>query len=340
MLKYIYIFIAIFTPLLSGCDRSLSPSDKPSKLKTLPQPYIFKSDKAPIKATIALSSSKLSLLDTLSLTVTIESDHSVIVRPFFLPPSTYAPLNLIRTPKHKKKWSEDNKSFIQSWIYQLEPLSSGSYALAPFEIFFQLKKDKPTDQSTWKLHRIKTSSIPYIITPGVISPDKKIRDIKGFILVPFNFTPMVISLSVIVVLFLLIQWVRYQLLKNERSTPEKRASSYKQTALEELRKLEQQEFNSADELKNLHTKLSDIIRKYIENDFKIPAREQTTEEFIRQITTFEPFSFSQRKSLTQFLNLADLVKFATFSPEQNASREALQQAKDFVTSTSRETDGV
>ena len=107
-------------------------------------------------------------------------------------------------------------------------------------------------------------------------------------------------------------------------------------ALDELDCLEQKDLIGKQAFDQLHTELSAILRRYLENYFQIKAQEQTTEEFIVEISESKQFSGEWRNMLQQFLRLADLVKFATFEPGADISRGAVRDVRSFIVKTGRQ----
>ena len=87
---------------------------------------------------------------------------------------------------------------------------------------------------------------------------------------------------------------------------------------------------SRDDVKVFYVRLTAIVRKYIENSTGVHAPEQTTEEFLREIGAGERFARDERQRLKDFLESADLVKFARFLPQASDVQEAYDRARRFV----------
>ena len=106
-------------------------------------------------------------------------------------------------------------------------------------------------------------------------------------------------------------------------------------ALEKLDKLKSEKLWQDGKLKLYHTTLSEIIREYIENRFKIQAMEQTTDEILygfRNVAIDE----DSKAQLKQLLILSDMVKFAKEQPLPNENEMSLECAYNFVNGTKRE----
>jgi hypothetical protein len=84
-----------------------------------------------------------------------------------------------------------------------------------------------------------------------------------------------------------------------------------------------------------HSRLTDILREYIENRFKIQAMEQTTDEILFGFRNAAVDEESKHK-LKQVLSLADLVKFAKEQPLPNENESSLSNVYDFIHGTKRE----
>ena len=103
--------------------------------------------------------------------------------------------------------------------------------------------------------------------------------------------------------------------------------------LNQLRSLIRSAANNQ-ELYNGFAELSDIIREYLEERFSLPATRQTTDEFMATLGNYRlPLSVVQRQNLRDFLNSADLVKFAKAAPDPVLLENAVNKADELVVST-------
>lgn len=82
--------------------------------------------------------------------------------------------------------------------------------------------------------------------------------------------------------------------------------------------------------KELSISLSDVIRRYLEREYVLPAPERTTEEFLRDVNTKNLFSGNALPLLTEFLRLCDLAKFAKHAFSEQEQHSLFQKAKDFL----------
>ena len=103
------------------------------------------------------------------------------------------------------------------------------------------------------------------------------------------------------------------------------------TALEQLKKLDEAEVWQAGNVKEYHSEISEIIRRYTENRFNFIALELATDEIISELKS--KVNNEQLVSITILLKRADLAKFAKSKPEEPENKESMQLAKHFVTQT-------
>ncbi|MDD2402921.1 MAG: hypothetical protein PHV75_04020 [Victivallaceae bacterium] len=88
---------------------------------------------------------------------------------------------------------------------------------------------------------------------------------------------------------------------------------------------------------NLETglgRLCDIVRIYLEKRFKLHTARQTTAEFMNELSrSGGVLPERHRPFLTDFLNSADLVKFAKVPPDEEMLRNAISSASALVNET-------
>lgn len=79
--------------------------------------------------------------------------------------------------------------------------------------------------------------------------------------------------------------------------------------------------------------VSDAVRVYVEERFRLRAPERTTEEFLRDLQVTPHLSGEQKQTLASFLEQCDLVKFARFEPAEAALRDLHETALRLVHET-------
>jgi hypothetical protein len=77
-------------------------------------------------------------------------------------------------------------------------------------------------------------------------------------------------------------------------------------------------------------RVSDILRRYVMEQFDLPMTRQTSVEFLNAISTGANFSDEEKTLLADFLNRCDLIKFARYEATPADSRLLLDEARQFV----------
>lgn len=86
------------------------------------------------------------------------------------------------------------------------------------------------------------------------------------------------------------------------------------------------------EHKAFHSRITDIVRGYLEERFKVPALERTTDDLLLELRT-SPIPPELQQQLANMLRLADLVKFAKAVPGPTENERMLAGAREFIKAT-------
>jgi len=90
---------------------------------------------------------------------------------------------------------------------------------------------------------------------------------------------------------------------------------------------------SAGTMDAFYVKLSLLVRTYLEDRFGLRSPELTTQEFLTEMGRSPDLARSHQKLLRDFLERADLVKFAGYRPEAAAVSESIAGAQRFLEET-------
>jgi len=125
-------------------------------------------------------------------------------------------------------------------------------------------------------------------------------------------------------------WLYYQRRKSVRpNTSPVDTRTPQEIALAELDQLAKGALNAEKHAREFYIKLSDIIRIFIEAHFKVPARERTTFELVRDLKKTETEQDVIRK-IDLLLEDSDLVKFAKFKPIKAQMDDSLKLGVEIV----------
>lgn len=319
--------------LLAGCEQEKTPLSS-DLTESAAIEKVFSLGGAPISVTVKLSHAEVPLTDYLTVIIETAYSSDIEASPALLMESVYQPLLLVASPKEDTRWSEAEQVMINRWTYTFEPMASGDFALNPFNVKFRRISQKTPNPLDWPIYEIQTDSIPYRVTSVELTAEDDIRPIKGLLLPDYNIIPPLLALLAILGVGLgSVLYVKSGLFQKPTEGLNQAQTDYYQDALQKLDDLEKRDLIRNDELEQLHTELSIILRNYLENRFRLRAREQTTEEFIKEISQTRQFSSEQHDLLNRFMRLADLVKFATFDPGSQTSVTAMHDVRRFIQST-------
>jgi len=107
-------------------------------------------------------------------------------------------------------------------------------------------------------------------------------------------------------------------------------------AMESLKRLLNDNLLDQMRFNEFYSRLSDILRHYIEDRFCIKAPEMTTEEFLRFLKTSKALDPSRKEVLKEFLQSCDMVKFAKYAPQLSDAQKSYQLVVDFVVQTKKQ----
>ncbi len=217
------------------------------------------------------------------------------------------------------------------YIYRLKLTSfdAGYYRIPPFRLPFSIGDVKDTAQ---------TSPIWFLV--NTLPPDSTIAtiyDIKLPMAEPLTFAEVAPWIGVSLLLAAIIALLVYYLVKRKRGEHvffnAKPAEPPHIIALRGLAKIKEQKLWSTDNHKQYQSVLTDIIRNYIDGRFGVPAMEQTTHETIRSLKGIDSIDAKLLNDLQDTLSLADLVKFAKFTPNVADNEAGLSFGFRFVNET-------
>jgi len=171
----------------------------------------------------------------------------------------------------------------------------------------------------------KTHLLHYSITPVlVILTTDEFHDIAppvDYSLIP-PWLVFVIAFIVLSLLGLVVRWFA------RRRKPELPPKLPREIALGELDQIrwEIERMNPY----QFSIRVSDILRRYVTQQYGLPATRQTSIEFLTAAAKASSFSADEKSLLEDFLNRCDLIKFARYEATTSDSELLLEEAIRFV----------
>ncbi len=100
----------------------------------------------------------------------------------------------------------------------------------------------------------------------------------------------------------------------------------------DLDALERERLWQQGEHKAYQSRLTDLLRGYIEERYQVPALERTTDELMQELKV-SPLSLEQQSLLANALRSADLVKFAKALPSPQENEQLMAAARRLIRET-------
>jgi hypothetical protein len=140
---------------------------------------------------------------------------------------------------------------------------------------------------------------------------------------------LVIAVIAAMVIYLLARFLPRNPLKRFVRPPAPKEPAHI-IAMRELARLREEELWQKGEVKEYYSRLSDIIRRYIDNRYGISSPELTTDETIRMLQKAAVTTSDQMTLVKELLSLSDMVKFAKYLPQSDMHEKSYNDAVRFV----------
>jgi len=227
--------------------------------------------------------------------------------------------------------NKDREKLSQSIL--ISSFDSGRHEIPAF--YFKLKHNQVADS-------IATKALAFEVLTMKIDTTKGPVDIKVPYAAPITLkeiTPYILGIILIAaIIFFMFYYFRWKK-KNVPlfSKPERPKEPAHVIALRQLDHIKAQKLWQQEKIKQYYSEVADTIRNYIENRFDIPAMEQTSAETIGVFKqNKELIDSNSLNEIQHILSLADLVKFAKYTPLLDDNNLTLMNAYFFVNQTKKE----
>lgn len=219
--------------------------------------------------------------------------------------------------------------------YIVSCYDSGQFIIPPLPFVYQ--KDTITDTLYSQSLILTCQTIPIDTTK------KEIKDIKKPLDTPFSFQeflkyylPYILG-GIILLLILYFAYKYYKKLRKKSKEKPKKIFVPKEAAhiiaLRELDLLKEKKLWQNDQIKQYYSELTDILRTYLENRYRISAMEQTTYEIISQMKQQKLTEQEQLNILSFVLEYGDLAKFAKYKPLPDENDKSLKNVYAYIEQT-------
>ena len=264
--------------------------------------------------------------DQVHLTISVKSDKKTNIVMPEIPDSAG---KIVFIAKSKIDTVLNGKDFVLNQKLTLTSFDSGTFVIPQFTAMYE-KSGYTT------LYPVSTDSFFLRFRTVRVDTAKPFKDIKGQLEEPISweeYLPYVYwTLGVIIAIIAgYYLWKRFKPKKQETLEYDPKIPPYI-IALESLKQLDNEKLWQKGYVKQYHSRLSDIIRTYIERRFKFLAMEMVTDDILSEMRKHVSDS-KQVENLRYSLQLADLAKFAKFQPLPDENSNSMNKMYEFVNTT-------
>jgi hypothetical protein len=249
----------------------------------------------------------------------------------FMPDTILGSITVIGRGRIDTSFTADKKTVTYSQQLNLTCFDSGFYTIPSIPFNYRLLPD------TSRMNSVTNMTLLAVHTVKV-DTTQAIKPIIGPLKVPVSFREMLPWILAALAVVLLVIFVIWYLKKRRKQEPVFRLKPVivllpHELALQEIEKLRVKKLWQAGKVKEYHSELTEILRRYIEGRFLVPALEQTTAEITQSLMDNPGCPHRELDRLGNLLIMADMVKFAKAQPLAAENEKCLSDGIEFVNQT-------
>jgi hypothetical protein len=254
---------------------------------------------------VAVDTTKMRIGEQIQYTLQLKADSTAQVS--FSDQPIFAPFEILEESAIDTIKAQSHYLFTKK--YALIQFDSGAYWLPPQKVVVN------------GFYKTSDSLLIQVATVPVDTLKQKLFDIKPIVEVEQNFDALTQSIlyGLLAVLLLVGLIYIFFFAKKRREERKKKLPPFER-AIKELKALETVTPSLQEEYKQYYSRLTDVVRRYLEEEAKISALESTTDELLLKLEALKQSGQLELgretiKNLKSVLQKADLVKFARSTPE-------------------------
>lgn len=237
-------------------------------------------------------------------------------------------VELAGSPKMDTLSSDSNVTEIQT-SFTFTSFDSGSHVIPVINGYLE-NPDGTIDTVKFDAGKLEVTTIQIDTTTY------KPFDVKDQMTYPYTvkeFLPWIGLLVALIALFVIAVrlWRRWREKRALFIKPAEPDSPYI-AALKELENIRKERLWQNNQMKLYYTRITDVLREYIEARFALQAMEKTSAEILTELIP-AGIDKSDYNSLKELLEVADLVKFAKYIATESENENAIPAAIRFISST-------
>lgn len=287
---------------------------------------------APVKITAAADKTKVTIGDPITYTVkaTYESGYSVEIKK---PGSNLGEFEIKDYTKNPPVKLQDG-GFEETFEFVIAVYDTGSYDIPPTTVTYWKTEEEKDDLETDKI------TVEVVSVQGENAKD--IQDIKAPLDVRPNFLKYILpALGILALAGAAITGLALLIKRKKDSTGEGfilpvRRDPPHVVALKKLSEIEAAGLPQKGEIKLYYIEISETVRQYVGERFKVVTMEKTTDEILRDMRS-KNVAGEHMDMMSAFLFDSDMVKFAKYRPGVTACKDDMTRARKIVEATMEET---
>jgi hypothetical protein len=286
-----------------------------------------------IKATASLDSANILLGDQVKLFLEINHPKKVDITFPQVPDTIRGNIEVLQQSEIDTFEMDDETFQKQIQSYLITCFDSGSHRIPPF--WFKINMDGRIDSIPSNGVTLNVHTIPIDTTRGP-------TDIKMPYDAPVTLKEVIPYILGIILIGAILFFILYSIKRKKQNKPiftlpKKPKEPAHVIALRELDRIKDEKLWQQGKIKPFYSDVTETLRTYIEDRYDIPAMEKTSDE------TLDSFRFRRDllkektfENLSRILKLADLVKFAKYTPLPDDNNMTLVDAYFFINDTKEE----
>jgi hypothetical protein len=301
-----------------GRNQGAAPPDSANSIER-------KAEKGPVKLSVRVWPREPRLSDLVEMDISVESQPGIEVKP---PAFGQAVGDFLVRDYTERPLAAGEKN-LRRFHYQLEPAHAGKHLIRSVSIEFVDKR--PNSERPGEPALLETDPLEVNVTSelGALAPS--LANLEPML--PPQPVPQTTAIGWLIAsgLAVLLVVVAIWAVRRRKGRPiEPRRQTPEEIARAALERLLEENLPGHGLIKEFYLRLTGIVRQYVEDTTGIRAPEQTTEEFLRDIRSRAAFSPERSVQLADFLEAADLIKYAGQQPGEGQIDQAVARAHEFV----------
>ncbi|MGC8641670.1 MAG: hypothetical protein ACP5XB_17525 [Isosphaeraceae bacterium] len=307
---------------LAGCGGTRTGDKTSASVEAIER----KAEKGPVKLLVRITPAQPRLSDLVEMDVRVEAQPGVEIKP----PAFGQAVGDFLIRDYSERPAEPGAIKVRRFHYQLEPAHAGKHLIRSVAIEFV--DQRPGAEGRGEPTLVETEPLELNVTSELAGKAPSLADLEPML--PPQPVPRSVSIGwliaagcVALLAIPVVLWLR----RRESKPVEARRRTPEEIAHEALELLLAENLPARGLCKEFYLRLTGVVRQYVEDTTDIHAPEQTTEEFLRAMRSRAVFPPDRSVQLAEFLEAADLIKYAGQQPGEGQVEQAIARAREFIT---------